>query len=398
MKILTVLDSYPPDVNGGAYFMHWLAKNLGKFGHNVRVLTASPNISSKFEIFDDVNVNRFSSFNTPLYDGLRLINPILLKSRVKRIFSEFKPDVVHLQGRFVLGDAVMQEAYKQKLPMMVTNHLMPGNFAHHFKIPTKLNDRYEKFTWNWVFQMFHKCQAVVAVSEQAKTEILKNDYGGNIICIPNSVDTNKFKPRQRDTALAAKLKLQEEPILLYTGRIDKEKNLDFILKCVKKALEQVKFKFIITGSGASEKEIKKMIQDLALSDNVIFTGAFNALENEYEKIFSLADVFINACEIEQLSLACLEAISSGLPVIAADAMGSKSIVSQGKNGFLFEPKNLNQVTEQIIRVLKDNVLRDNMGRESRKIALEKYSLDLMCERYIEIYERILKGENLNKTV
>ena len=137
MRILTVLDSYPPDLNGGAHFTHRLAKNLIEFGSEVLVICPSRSLKQGYDNHEGVPLYRVRSWRTGIYQNFRVCWPIGIKNGIAKAIAAFQPDVIHLQGKFFLGNICHQIGLQLKIPMVATNHFMPENFFHYSLLPKR---------------------------------------------------------------------------------------------------------------------------------------------------------------------------------------------------------------------------------------------------------------------
>ncbi len=387
MKVLIVLDSYLPDLNGGAYFTHRLAQGLKKIGLDVLVFCPSLNRKNVSDSLDGVRLIRFSSFSTPLYPSFRIINPFLLKNRTLKAIKKFKPDLIHLQGKFILGNASFKCGQKLNIPMIGTNHLTPQNFESLFRIPLFLRKAYNKFVWKWAFNMLHKMQYVTTPTKSGATLMIDNGFQKPIVPISCGIDLYRFQPSTNKKALKAIFNLPDAPIVLFTGRLDQDKKIDVILRAVEQAIQYQHFHFVITGVGAYEKKLKNMVQQLGLSKHVTFVGKIE--DAIFPDIYKLADVFVNACEVELQCISALEALASGLPLILADALALHELIDQQHiNGFLFPPGDHNKLSEYIVEILSNKALREQMGSNSLQYA-QKHNIENTISAYVHLYKKTL---------
>lgn len=141
------------------------------------------------------------------------------------------------------------------------------------------------------------------------------------------VDLQKFQPKQNANLIRQRYKIPDKPILLYAGRLDKEKNLSIAIKAFYKTRQSIDAHFVLTGRGAELQRLKKLVQTLNLTEHVTFTGYLS--DTEYPLIYSLANCFVNPGTAELQSIVALEAIASGLPLIAAKAMALPELVKEG---------------------------------------------------------------------
>ncbi len=382
MKILQVLDSYPPDLNGGAYFTHRLAKQLLTMGHDVLVICPSRSPRSHYDYYEGVKLFRVKSYPALLYKKFRICLPIAIRSNINEAIVKFQPDIVHLQGRFILGDICMKLAERQAIPMLATNHFMPENFFHYTRLPSFMYAYFSRKSYAWVKGMFDKAIIWTAPTLTAAQLLKENGFEKNIHAISCGIDLTVFKPRAIEKPIADNL-----PVLLYAGRLDPEKNISIIIDALNCALKIMPCRLIIVGDGSEKVALQKYVSQLGLTDSVCFSGYLS--DSDYPSVFSQADCFIHAGTAELQSIVTLEALASGLPVVAAKSVALPELVHHGLNGFLFEPQNAPEAAGFICKIFQHSDLKRNMAKESLNIA-RQHDVMLTGEKFVALYKQATK--------
>ncbi|WP_133127784.1 glycosyltransferase family 4 protein [Legionella nagasakiensis] len=388
MKILTVLDSYPPDLNGGAYFTHRLAKSLQARGHDVLVICPSRNLKQGYTNYEEIPLYTVRSWPVLNYTHFRVCWPIFIKRGIIKAIQQFQPDVVHLQGKFFLGGICYKACRKLNIPLIATNHFMPENFFHYTHLPSRCEPWFKRYTWRIVVDMLSHVDVVTTPTQTAATLLQSVDLHKPIHVISCGVDLKKFKPGQDANKLRQRFQIPDKPVLLYTGRLDKEKNLPIVLKAFHRARQQVDAHFVLTGRGKEQLTLKELVKTLNMTQHVTFTGYLN--DEEYPLIYGLADCFVNASTAELQSIVALEAIASGLPLIAANAVALPELVEHGVNGYLFLPNDVKNLAHYLIELLKNPEKSQSMGSESRKKA-ESHDICKTAEQYEQLYLKMVQA-------
>ncbi len=383
MKILTVLDSYPPDLNGGAYFTQRLVNGLVGLGH--RVMVVCPSLTNRTQRYESEGVSfcRVRSWPALVYPNMRIAWPLLTFGVVRRAVDQFQPDVIHLQGRFFLGSQVATVGQARGIPMLATNHFMPENFFHHSRLPNLARPAFDRWAWRWVRDMFVKADAYSTPTKTAADLLRRLGLPHPVQPISCGVDTSVFKPRPRDPELFRAFGVPNRKTLLYAGRLDKEKNLGTAIRTLELASKHADCQLVLTGRGPERNALQTLVGKLGLSDRVLFLGCVE--EDAYPRIFSMADCFVHAGTAELQSIVTLEAVASGLPVVAARAMALPELVQHGKNGFLFEAGDAEDAARHVVTLLTDDAQNAAMRRASRCL-----SLGHRIERTVELYEQLYK--------
>jgi len=226
---------------------------------------------------------------------------------------------------------------------------------------------------------------IIAVSEGVKMEILEN-YNvpeDKIVVIPNGVDLDEFKP---DKVKRRKIRemhgiADDEIVLMFSGYEFRRKGLEYIIK----ALPQVKddVKLLVVGKDNPEP-YKKLASKLGVSNKIIFAGFVPDISEYY----AASDIFVFPTSYEAFSLATLEAVASGLPILATKVNGTEELIMDGYNGFYIK-KEPNDIAEKINLFIESDSLRKQMSRNARKTA-EKYSWDKIAKRTVKVFEEVVR--------
>jgi len=233
---------------------------------------------------------------------------------------------------------------------------------------------------------------VIACSEEAKDFALNSEILSTrrLKVIYNGIDLGEFRPRNKKTDILDELGLTEhDKIIGMVANFSPIKDHYTILKSmveIKKKFPRIKC--ILIGDGVLKSRLEDKAEELALGQNVIFAGR----RDDVARLLSVIDIFVLTSLCEGLPNAILEAMASGLPVVATNAGGISEAVEDYKSGILIEPKNYKSISSAIIELLTDESLRQKMGRYGRQIAEQKFSL----ERMIKDYEGLYSGSQIER--
>ncbi len=265
-------------------------------------------------------------------------------------------------------------------------------FRRQYKIPYIVSLRgadvpgySERFSLIYVFLkplirvIWDRAAHVVSNSRGLRNLALKTNFQQGIDIIYNGIDTKEFGPKNSIFATAENKPLE----IICVSRITARKGIKYLIEAVKKLTEEkLNVGLKIIGEGDAKESLKNMTESLKIKNRVEFLGMI-----EHEKLpkkYQRADVFVLPSLNEGMSNTLLEALSSGLPVVATDTGGTKELVMDGENGFIVRKKNHIDLAEKIEKLAKDGVLREAMGRKSREKA-EKMGWDKVAEQYYVIY-------------
>jgi len=192
-----------------------------------------------------------------------------------------------------------------------------------------------------------------------------------------------FAPSGDSPQVRARYGIPDKPVLLFVGRLDPEKKLEEVLEAAALALHQFDFCLVIVGKGVRKKALEDQAAALGITRNVIFTGFVP--EEDLPMIYHLSRCFIIASIAELLSLATLQAMASGLPVIAARAGALEELIHHGENGLLFEPGDIDGMVRSTLEIMRSEALHRQMS--ARSLAYSRQHDIHACVRAFEnIYE------------
>jgi glycosyltransferase involved in cell wall biosynthesis len=382
MKILFVSDSYYPHINGVYYFVCRIGPLLQEKGHEVAVIAPSESIFSSQKKIDGLDVYGLPSLPVLNYPSIRLPIPLLLKSRINRIIQSFKPDIIHIQDHFFISKVVVQINRELKIPIIGTNHFMPENLIVFFR-GINLKQRFENFLWKGFSRVFNQVNLVTTPTETG-AQLIRPKLKVDVIAISSGISLERFNPWGDIREIKEKYAIPDKPVLLYVGRLDPEKHVEEILQAVALAVKKIDFRFVIVGKGTRKTALEKLTHHLGISDKVIFTGFVPEAELPY--FYKLSRCFIIASIAELLSLVTLQAMASGLPIIAVNASALSELVKDRVNGYLYKEGDI----PAIIQYIEDIIARDDLYRK-----MSEKSLELVQQH--DIYKTLESFEKLYKS-
>ena len=232
---------------------------------------------------------------------------------------------------------------------------------------------------------------IITVSHYLKKELI-NNYKideGTIEVIYNGIDIERFNPNVRGDEIRQKYRLEDNPVILYVGRLVPYKGLQFLLRAVPLVLQEFpRARFLVAGAVRHDiLNLSGMAKDQGVKDSVIFTGFVP--DELISELYACCDVFCYPSLWEGFGLTPGEAQASGKPVVAFKTCALPEVVENGRTGLLVEPGDYEQIAEAIISLLSDEKLRKKMGFEGRKRVLRLFSWDKAVEQTLKVYEAVL---------
>ncbi|MFH1187833.1 MAG: glycosyltransferase [bacterium] len=385
MKILIAGPTFYPDINGASYAAQRLARYLSKGGHSVLVI--APSRSVRHQSYDLNGVSVFGIRSFPVFiNKFRIAQSIFIKNEIRKKIKEFSPDVIHLQSHLLFSKAIVEIAREFQIPIIGTNHFMPENLVHYLHLPKKAEDYITKWAWERFLKIFQKIDAVTAPTETGVKLLAEIGLMKSASPVSNGVDLKIFHPQNDGNYLRKKYGLPEKATLLYLGRLDKEKNVDVLLKAFALTVKRIDAHFVIAGFGAEGGNLRKLAAKLNIEKSVTFTGFVS--EEDKPNLYKAADCFAIAGIAELQSIVTMEAMASGLPIIAVDAMALPHLVKHGENGFLFQLNDQESIIEHIVDIFSDKELRDRMSKKSLEFIAD-HDINKIVGQYEALYQKVI---------
>lgn len=387
MKILLATDNYYPNVNGASYFVQRLAVQLQARGHEV--LVVAPSRAWYHEVFQHEGVRIVGIASWPL-ERIRGAWPFATAPALRRLLADFKPECIHTQSHFVIGRRAVALGRELGVPTLGTNHFMPENLVHYFHLPPQATPFLIKAAWRHFLITFNQVDAVTSPTNVAAAILKRIGLSKTPAVVSNGIDLTRFTPGHRGEHLRAKYRMPVLPTLLYVGRLDKEKNLDFLLRALALVPASVALHLVLVGAGAERGRLRQLAQGLGLAERVTFTGFVP--DSELPDLYALADCFVMPGTVELQSIATMEAMATGLPVIAANTLALPELVQHNKNGFLYHHGKAQELADQITLMFTEVELRERLGRASLEL-IQVHSISTVVEQFEALYQQLIKAHS-----
>lgn len=381
MTVLIAADTYPPDVNGAAVFCHRLARALHQRGHDVHVVAARNDAGpDSVEQTEEAMVHRLQSVHAPTHEYYRLVFPWHARRSIGRLLDEIRPDVVHVQCHYMIGEAAINEAERRRIRTIATNHFMPENLEPFLPFPQWFRDIVSKNSWRDMGRLMGKAAAVTTPTGLAARTMSEHAGLDHVLPISNGIDSSVYEQAPGETVNTA-----DHPVILFVGRLAVEKNIDVLIRALAQVDPQLDAHLEIVGDGEQRTLLRDLVTELGLSERVTFHG--HVSDEQLHRLYLRADLFCQPGTAELQSLVSLEAMSASKPVVLADALALPHLVSEGENGYLFTPGDPQDLAGKLTAVLTATPQeRARMGEASHAHAV-KHSQD----KTVSLFEQLYRG-------
>ena len=207
--------------------------------------------------------------------------------------------------------------------------------------------------------------------------------------VSNGIELSRFTPDQPRPEIYQKYNIPRSvPIVLYVGRLDIEKHVSVLVEAFSQIPRKTKAHLLLVGDGTDISNIKRQIKKLGISERVTLTGRLDRDNDDIVDLYRVGTVFCIPSPSDLQSIVTLEAMACGQPIVAIDAGALRELCHDGKNGFLCEKDNVNEISDSLHKIISDPQLRTRFSKESRKIAAT-HDLTRTIKRFEEIYEEVI---------
>ena len=370
LRIAVVTETYPPEVNGVAMTLGRLVNGLQVRNHQVQLIRPRQNDGDQPQPTATLSEHLQRGIALPRYEGLKMGLPA--KAALTRLWTRQRPDVVQIATEGPLGWSALAAANKLRLPVASDFHTNFHSYSSHygFGLLRRAIVAY--------LRKFHNKAAVTLVpTEGIRRELLAHGYE-NIEIIGRGVDTQLFHPGRRDAALRAQWGVGEnETAVLYVGRLAAEKNLSLVFSAFD-AMHQAHpaTRLVLVGDGPERAGWQ------AKRPDAIFCGT--QVGETLAAHYASGDVFLFPSLTETWGNVTIEAMASGLAVVAYDCAAAEEIIRHGENGLKVAPEDQAAFIAQAASLAPDVARQRRLGTAAAARAAQ-----LSWDAIIDSFERVL---------
>ena len=352
LRIAVVTETWPPEVNGVAMTLAKLVQGLSHRNHDVQLIR--PRQTKTDSPMSDASLEEVLMRGMPIprYPELKLGLPS--KKTLVKTWTLRRPDVVHIATEGPLGWSALQAAKVLKLPVTSDFRTNFQSYSKHYGV-------------GWLrkpivayLRKFHNATACTMVPTRELMRTLSQNGFANLKVVSRGVDTKLFNISKRDTSLRSSWGATDETkVLISVGRMAPEKNLDQVLKTYEalKSTGQA-FKLVMVGDGPLKDQFQKRYPE------IIFPGMLT--QSNLAAYYASSDLFIFPSQTETFGNVTLEALASGIPVLAFDCAAARDWVQTGVNGWLVAENNPEGFAAQAVTIFNSKDLLEKITQSTRQ--------------------------------
>ena len=378
MRIAFFTETFLPKMDGIVTTLCQTIHQLRELGHEVLIFAPEGDIA-EFEHFPVVGM-RSRAF--PLYPELRLALP---RASMRKVLTEFNPDILHVADPALLGIAGLyygggKNGGALRLPLVVAYHTDLPKYLHYYRLQFL-----EPYVWK-ILRIRHNRATLNLCTSELMVNQLRQHRIEPVALWPGAVDADLFRPCRGSAEMRRRLTQghPDSPLLLYVGRLSAEKNLES-LRSLLVAFPEARLALV--GDGPQRKSLEKHFAGLP----VFFAGFL--YKEELARAYGSSDIFVMPSRTETLGLVVLEAMASGLAVVAARAGGIPEMIEDEVSGYLFDTET--EAIERVGALLRSKQIRETMGQKARAEASRR-SWKNTTIQLVQQYERAIEAHRLSR--
>lgn len=383
MNIVIATETYLPFIAGVSTSTDNIVRFLARKGHRVTVIAPRPVIKSDIKPEKNVTIIHTPSFPDPFFRG-KSFSPIPLP--LWTVFSAIThdTDLVHIQEPGAIGMTACMAAKIKGIPTVGALHFTPDQILRILAFPGKhLSITLIQALMRW---FYNGCNGVMVPTQTFVSYLKRIGVRKDMCVVSNGVDTKDFVPTKNRLLKRSANGLPKDKILFFfLGRLDFDKHADTIIRALPNTDTNVHL--VIAGEGKEEKNFRNLANTLGVSERITWLGYLS--HEKMKEVYQSVDCFVLMSPYEVQSIVTLQAISSGLPVLACKEGALPELCHDGENGFTIATDDDKTLAEKMNILASDSKLRVRMGRESRKISLP-HDRNTALEKLERFYTTILR--------
>ncbi|MDH5571716.1 MAG: glycosyltransferase [Gammaproteobacteria bacterium] len=386
MHILMISDVYFPRVNGVSTSIHTFIAEHKKLGNKVTLVC--PDYSNHKNIYYDIenDIIRLPSKHIMFDPEDRLIK-LSSFDLLKEKLAEFQFDIIHIQTPFIAHHFGTKLSHLLGIPCVETYHTFFEEYFHHY-IPFIPKSVLRFFSKRLSAKQCNELDAVI-VPSSAMRDVLYN-YGVNapLNIIPTGLQLSNFEAGDGRIFRSKHTIPESRPVLLYVGRVAREKNIDFLidmLTLVKKQISDVLL--VIAGEGPAQKSLQKLAVKHGLQGNTLFIG-YMKRDSELLDCYRSANAFVFSSNTETQGLVLLEALACGTPVVSTAVMGTIDVLNPVDGGCIIAEQNHRDFSAKVVELLKDTSLQNKLRHQAGKY-IQEWSAVKFAQKTTVFYRSVI---------
>jgi 1,2-diacylglycerol 3-alpha-glucosyltransferase len=390
MRILMASHGYPPTLSGVTLVVQKVARAMVQRGHEVTVITASDQKETYEHEDEGVRVLRRRGASNPWWKEAPI--PLIVQKDLEEILAETRPDMLHAHDSGVLGVQIARLNGDKRLPRVASCYFVPRFAARYLSWNDEPQEVVENVALAYSVWLYNHFDCVVFSTAAHREFFIHDGLDVPSTVISNGCDTSRYHPGDEGVQeVEARYNLPAGPRILFVSRLAKDKEIDVLIQGMQYLCALQGAHLLLVGRGDERQALEHLRDGLGLQECVHFLGYVP--EEDLPAIYRASDLFSMMSIYEVQSIPTLQALATGLPVVAADAVALPEIVHHGSNGFLVPPRDPEALAAAWAAILQSPELAARMGQESLVIVRE-HAETYTFDQYENLYRETLAASQL----
>ncbi len=395
MKIAIFSDNFYPEISGISDSIIILGKELVALGNEVHFFGAKYSKNDyalaslsqdELDLGERIKIHRF--FSLPMFGSPTGQSRVVIPFGLRLLkFRKEKFDIIYTQSPYGMGIEAFFMSRLFAIPLVGTNHTPITEFTRYIPLSNPL------FDWiglKFVAWYYNRCKFVSAPFVDILKEMKGYGFERECLEVSNPIDLVNFFPADEKEKKELKNKFGlTDKVILYAGRIAPEKQVDIIIKAMAEVIKEIsEAMLVITGIGNAENDLKKLAKNLGVENNIKFFGRVD--DDVHGETFRASELFVVMSTAETQCLSMMKAMSSGIPVIGADAWALPSYIGRDeKLGFVVPIGDVEKLAEKILFLLQNPQIAETMGQEGISY-VKQFSARGVAGQWQEVFKKFSK--------
>lgn len=399
MRIMMLSHGYPPTLSGVTLVVQKISRALVQKGHEVLVVTGSEHGEPYSGNDQGVQLERVRSLSNPFWSEGPI--PWISLENLREIIERFQPDVIHTHENALLSFQLLRLERAPGVTYISSCYYLPPYVTCYLRWGEPLEKAMVATLWRYAISNLNRYDHVIFSTRTQQQEFIEHGLSIPSLAISNGVDTRRYRPLNGQVdSTESRYNLPPRPRVLFVGRLMKDKKIDLLIRAMAHLQSRLDegqnapagtigpaygIHLLVVGRGDERETLEALALELGLGDNVHLLGFVP--EEDLPGLYRCSDIFAIASDVEVQSIPALQALATGLPIVAVNAAALPELVSPGVNGFMAPPDDPQALGEAIFQALKNPDHLRAMGQASLAL-VEDHAEEETFHQYESFYRRV----------
>jgi glycosyltransferase involved in cell wall biosynthesis len=384
MRIMLFSHGYPPTLSGVTLVVQKISRALVERGHNVLVVTASDRHLPYRSEDQGVQLERILGMPNPFWwEGPM---PFSLPGTLHKLIDKFEPDIIHTHDNAYLGAVLSRLTIQPSIILITSCYTLPSFFTQFTRLRS-FQGQIDRLMWRYYLSDLNRYEHVLFCTRTHEQAFKSHGLRPPTTVISNGVDIQRYCPQKElGENIESRYMLPPSPRILSVGRLMKDKRLDLLIRAMRVVCDQMEAHLLVVGRGSERHKLTSLIKHLQLEPYIHMLGY--VAEQDLPALYRACGLFTIPSMVEVQSIPALQAVATGIPIVAADSAALPELVHDEVNGLLINPTNIRQYGEAILRIIADPAEQRRMGKASLEIAAP-HDETITFKKYEQLYQELL---------